>query len=120
MSIRNPIYIPLLATGPITPNRLVKAGSADQSGALAAAATDKVIGVSVATVTAASGETFDVCVGGEYEVIAGGVVTRGDFVVSDANGAGVAGVAGNATIGRALDSAVAGDIFTVQVRPVTA
>jgi hypothetical protein len=122
MSIRNPEYIPLLAGGAITPNRIVKMGTADQAGVLAAAATDlRILGISVANVTAASAETFDVCVKGEYELIAGGPITRGDPVTSDAAGAGVAaapaGGTNNGIVGYALDSAVAGDIFTVQVKP---
>lgn len=121
MSIRNPRYIPMLAGGAITPNRLVKMGSADQTVVLAAAATDKIIGVSVQNISYASGAVCDVVDGGEYEVVAGGTITRGDPITSDSAGAGVtaapAGGTNNYIIGRALDSAVAGDLFTVQVQP---
>jgi len=121
MSIRNPRYIPMIAGGSITPNRLVKMGSADQTVVLAAAATDKVVGVSVQDISYASGGVCDVVAGGEYEVVAGGPATRGDPICSDSAGAGVtaAPAAGtnNYIIGRALDSAVAGDLFTVQIAP---
>lgn len=121
MSIRNPRYLPMLAGGAITPNRIVKIGSADQTVVLAAAATDRPVGVSVQNISYASGAVCDIVDGGEYEVIAGGTVARGDPVCSDANGAGVAaapaGGTNNGVIGRALDSAVVGDLFTVQIQP---
>jgi hypothetical protein len=121
MSIRNPRYVPMLAGGAITPNRIVKIGSADQTVVLAAAATDRPVGVSVMNMSYASGAVCDVVTGGEYEVIAGATVTRGDPVCADSAGAGVtaAPAAGtnNGVIGRALDSAVVGDLFTVQIEP---
>lgn len=123
MSIRNVEYLPFLAGGAITPNRIVKIGSADQTVVLAAAAADKAVGVSVQSVSYATGDTCDVVVGGEYEVVAGASVTRGDLICSDAAGAGVpaAPAAGtnNGVIGRAMESAVTGDLFTVQVEPGT-
>jgi hypothetical protein len=121
MSIRNPRYIPMIAGGAITPNRLVKMGSADQTVVLAAAATDKVIGVSAQNVSFAAGERCDIVDSGQYEVVAGDVVTRGDPICADANGAGVTAApatgVNNYVIGTALDSAVAGDLFTVQIAP---
>lgn len=121
MSIRNPRYLPMLAGGAITPNRLVKMGSADQTVVLAAAATDRVIGVTVANVSYASGATCDIVDGGEYEVIAGGTITRGDPIAADAAGAGVTAApatgVNNFIIGFAMDSAVAGDLFTAQIAP---
>lgn len=49
------------------------------------------------------------------EVKAGGTVTAGDLVASDANAQAIAWVdaVGNNAIGRALDSAVSGDVFRV-------
>jgi len=121
MSIRNPRYVPMLAGAAITPNRLVKMGAADQTAILATGVTAALLGVSVQSVSYATGQTADIVTGGEYDVVAGGTVTRGDKITSDANGAGVtaapaAGV-NNFIVGTALDSAVSGDLFTVQIEP---
>jgi len=62
-----------------------------------------------------------VIIAGLAEVVSGGIVARGDAVCSDANGAGVkanpAAGTNNFVVGIALESAVAGDIFTVQIAP---
>lgn len=121
MSIRIPDYIPLLAGASVTPNRLVKIGAADQTVILSTAASDKSIGVSAPLITTATGAVVDVAIGGVAEVIAGGTVTRGDRITSDANGAGVtaAPAAGtnNFVVGIALESAVSGDVFSVLLVP---
>lgn len=121
MSIRNPRYVPMLAGGAITPNRLLKAGSADQTAILATGVTVSILGVSVANISYASGAVADMVNGGEYEVVAGGTVTRGDKITSDSAGAGVTAApatgVNNFIVGTALDSAVAGDLFTVQIEP---
>lgn len=121
MSIRIPEYIPLLAGASVTPNRLVKLGAADQTVILSTSASDKSIGVSSPLITAATGAVVDVAIGGVAEVIAGGTVTRGDRITSDANGAGVtaAPAAGtnNFVVGIALESAVSGDVFSVLLVP---
>lgn len=120
--IRNPVYYPFNAGGTVRPNRIVKIGAADQAVVEAAAAADLPVGVSAPTVTVGSGERVDVVMSGVHEVIAGGAVTRGTWVASDANGAAVAAspAAGvnNGVIGVALESAVAGDLFAVLVRPM--
>lgn len=119
--IRNPVYYPFLAGATVTPNRLVKIGAADQTVIMGAAAADLPVGVSAQLVTAASGERVDVVMSGVYEVIAGGSVTRGAPICSDANGAGVvsAPAAGtnNGIVGFALEAAAAGDLFAVMIAP---
>jgi hypothetical protein len=121
--IRNPVYYPFLAGASVTPNRLVKIGSADQTVILGTAATERFVGVSAQSITTASGDRVDVVTGGVYEVVAGGSVTRGNPVTSDANGAGVAAApsagTNNGIVGWALESAAAGDLFAVLIAPGT-
>jgi hypothetical protein len=119
MSIRNPVYTVFMAGAVIAPNLIVKMGAADKTVIPGAAATDQPLGISVQNITAQIGDRVDVVVGGEYEVKAGGVITRGSYITSDASGQGVvaAPAAGtnNGVIGIATEAAVAGDLFTVQI-----
>lgn len=121
--VRNPVYLPFFAGGTIAPNLLVKIGAADQTVIAAAAATDKILGVSVMNITALSGDRVDVVVNGEYEVKLGGTVARGDFITSDASGLGVAAApaagTNNGVVGMALEAGVAGDLIAVQLSPGT-
>ena len=121
--IRNPVYYPMLAGEDIAPNLIVKIGSADQTVVKAAAATDKPIGVSVQSITAASGSRADVVVGGVYEIKAGGTISRGDRITSDASGKAVAAApaagTNNGIIGFALEAAVSGDLVAVLISPQT-
>lgn len=56
--------------------------------------------------------------GSVTKVVAGGTITAGQAIVSDANGAGVnASSADNAFMGIALVSAVSGDIFAMVLQP---
>lgn len=55
--------------------------------------------------------------GGGAKLLIAGVVTRGDFVKSDANGAGLAAVAGDKYGAMAMASGVAGDVIPVEVQP---
>lgn len=88
--------------------------SAERTVVASAAATDKSIGVLQSKATAA-GQAVEVCVGGESEVIAGGSISAGDYLVPDSNGDVVAVTLGTTTvniaIGRALEDAVDNDIF---------
>lgn len=123
MSNRARTILPYTAGASVTPNRLVKIGASDKTVILAAAATDKVIGVSVPLITAATGAQADIVVAGECDVVAGGSISRGDPITSDANGAAVtaapaAGV-NNYVIGRAVEAASSGDIFAVLLQPHT-
>jgi hypothetical protein len=102
------------AGGTITANQIVKFDSADDTVVASAGATDLSIGVSKAA--AASGERVEAHLLGLVEVQAGGTITRGDYVVSDANGHAVALSAAatiKTAIGRAMQSAVDDDIFTI-------
>lgn len=104
------------AEGATPAYRLVKHGTAAGQVMLAAAATDRPIGVSH-ELDAADGERLDVNKIGIAEVEAGGVIARGDPVTSDASGKGVNAAPGvgtnNGIVGFAEDDAVAGDIFNV-------
>lgn len=123
MAIRAPEVIPFLAGGTVNAKTIVKIGAADETVIVAAAATDKVLGVACLPDggSAASGDRLDVAVGGIYEVIAGGTVARGDLLTSDASGKAVtaAPVAGtnNYVIGRALMSGVSNDVIAVLLIP---
>lgn len=108
------------ATGAIPAYSLVKFGSNDGEVVAAAAATDKIIGVST-EIAAASGERCDVQVDDIAFVLLGGSVTRGDLLTSDANGAGVtaapAAGANNRIIGIAMKSGASGDVIDVLIAP---
>lgn len=105
------------AGGAIGPNLLVKWGSADWKVVAAAAAADKLVGVTRANVTVANNDQVDVIVVGEYEIKAGGTIARGDAITSDASGQGVTGSAGNGIIGFAKQAAGIGDLFLCTVQP---
>lgn len=121
--IRNPVYYPFLAGGTIGPNLIVKIGSADQTVIVGAAATDRFVGVSAQSISAASGDRVDVVTSGTHEVKAGGTITRGAPITSDASGQGVvaAPAAGtnNGIVGWAIEAAASGDLFAVQIAPAT-
>ena len=110
MSWRNPLLDKTFtAAGTISPYRLVKFGGSDTTLLQAAAASDALIGVA-GQIGAASGEVLDITLVGIGEVEAGGSITRGNSVTSDANGKAVAASDGNVIIGKALMSASSGDI----------
>jgi hypothetical protein len=113
MSWRNPLLDKTYtAGGTINPYRFVKFGGADTTLLQAAAASDALLGVS-GQVGAASGEVLDVTLIGIGEVMAGDNITRGNMLTSDANGKAVVASDGNVIAGKALMSAVAGDIIPV-------
>src|SRR5512133_80103 len=105
------------AEGAISPCRIVKPGAADYGVLQAAAVGDKLVGITVPLVSAATGDTVDVIHDGIADLQLGGTVTRGDLLTSDATGQGVtaAPAAGtnNRVIGVALVSGVSGDIIPV-------
>jgi hypothetical protein len=100
------------AGGTVNPYRLCKFGGADTTILQAAAATDAIIGVS-GQIGAASGEVLDITLVGVGEVQAGGAITRGNQLTSDANGKAVVASDGNVIIGKALASASDGDILPI-------
>lgn len=92
--------------------------SNDESIVLAAAATDPILGV--LQNKPAAGKAALVRFLATSKVIAGGTITRGDLVTSDGNGKAVTTTTDHQVIlGRALQSAVAGDIFEVMLAPAT-
>ncbi len=111
-----------IADADIAPYLILKAGSADGYVALATASTDKFKGVSENVQTAA-GQTADVIQEGIANMVAGGTIADGDFLTADGSSRAItaapsAGV--NAQIiGKALTSAVVGDVFPVLVNLVT-
>lgn len=111
---RNPLLPKeYLAGAAITKFRFVKFDATDGSVIQAAAATDKLLGVSEHT--AASGARVRANLIGIAEIEAGGTIARGDLLTSDADGKAVAAAPGaglnNRIGGIALVSAVSGDIF---------
>lgn len=108
------------AEAAVAGRRIVKFGSADNQVLQAAAVGDLSFGVSE-QVGAAINAQCDVIVSGIAWTQAGGAITRGDFVTSDATGkalasAPAAGV-NNRVVGVALASAVLDDFFPVLVAP---
>lgn len=88
--------------------------SNDGSVVAAASATDAILGVLQNKPKAT--EPAVVRMTGTTKVIAGGTITRGNWVTSDASGHAVATTtAGNVLLGRALQSGVSGDIIEVQL-----
>lgn len=110
---RNPLLDKTFtAGGTVNPYRLCKFGGSDTAIVQAAAASDAIIGVS-GQIGAASGEVIDITLVGVGEVQAGGSITRGNQVTSDANGKAVVASDGNVIIGKAMASAADGDIFPI-------
>ncbi len=79
------------------------------------------MGISGNVAAGAAEERIDIIKEGIAEVVAGGSVTRGDPITSDAAGAGVTAAPGagtnNRIIGFAEVSAASGDIFAVLMAP---
>lgn len=100
--------------------RFVMFGATDLLAVEADGAAAAILGASE-QVDAALNDRVDVILVGTAEVVCGGVVTRGAWLTSDANGAAVAaapaaGVNANFA-GRALAAGVAGDIISVLLSP---
>lgn len=104
------------ATAAIAKGKVVKAGADDQHLAVCSAATDKAIGVVQSDATAAE-DIIEVALnGGGAKGLAGGVIAVGDLLASDGNGAMVATTSANdRVIGIAMQAAVSGDIFWLEV-----
>lgn len=104
-------------SGGVGANKIVKPGAADWEAVNSAAAADFHVGVCVQPGGAAQGERADVALQGIVEVIAGGTITRGNSVTSDASGNAVAAApstgVNNRIVGIALVSAVANDIIPI-------
>ncbi|SEK34197.1 hypothetical protein SAMN05443999_101249 [Roseovarius azorensis] len=101
------------AEAAIPGRRIVKFGAAGGI-ALAAAATDRAIGIAD-QLDATEGQMADVIMSGSAEVQLGATVAAGAPIAPDASGLGITAVAGagNVAIGYALQSGDAGDIIDV-------
>lgn len=62
---------------------------------------------------AAAGEPAQVAIAGRVKVTAGGTITAGDKVQSDASGDALLAATGDHVLGYAAESAVDGDVFAV-------
>lgn len=116
----NPILVKkFTASGAVPANRIVKHGAADNLAAVAAASTDLLLGISQNKVDAADTEPVDVILQGLAPVKAGGSISRGAKVTSDASGQAIAAApaaGSNAqVIGVAYEAASSGDIFRVLI-----
>lgn len=119
--MRNQPATPFTAGAAILPRRFVKF-SADRTVIQATAATDAIIGVSDSLGAAAAGDRVDIYQAGtQLEVVAGGNITRGAEITSDANGKAVAAApaagATCRTAGIAQASYVADDVAEYLAAP---
>lgn len=109
-----------VAEAAISPYRIVKFGTADGKALQGAAVTDALMGVSDSLGGSINGR-IDVIKSGIAFIEAGGTITRGDWLTSDANGKALSAAPGagvnNNVIGRAEVSAVLGDIFDAMIAP---
>ncbi len=115
--MRTILLMPALALAAISPYLFVKAGAADGQVAVAAAATDKLLGISN-QVGFAANDTSEYVALGEAKLKLGGTVALGDPLTSDASGQGITtSTAGNRVGAIALQAGVIGDVIAVQVIP---
>jgi hypothetical protein len=111
------------AAGTIDQYTIVKFDASDTTVVEAGAATDLLLGVAyipgVSGTQKVSGDRLEIVLSGVAEVKAGGTITRGALLTSDASGQAVAAApatgVNNQVIGRALASAVSGDVFPVLI-----
>lgn len=115
------LYKNYTAEGVIPPYRLVKFGAADGGILVAAAASDKVIGVNDRIAFAAIGDRGDIARTGIAEVEYGGTVAAGDLLMSDASGRAIVAAAAAGVnvrfIGVAEVAGVIGDIGSFMIEP---
>lgn len=105
---------PYVAEGTVGRHRITKFGTAANGAVTASAATDAFAGISTDVDVAATGR-LDVIKSGNAELTLGGSVTKGAFITSDANGAGVAAASGNRFIAIAEETGVSGDCIQVTI-----
>jgi hypothetical protein len=112
----------LIAGAAVAARRIVKFSGAANTVTQAAAATDKLIGVSDLGADVA-GETMDVILTDIALVEYGGTVAAGDLLTADASGRAVvaapASGANNRIVGVAMLSGVSGDIGSVRLSPTS-
>jgi hypothetical protein len=120
MSLKNPeLSIERVAEATITEGLILKQGTAGLQVLPAAAATDKLIGVSEHD--AATGTGARMQVGGRAKLKAGGTIAAGDLLTSNASGQAITAApatgVNNRIIGYALEAAVSGDFFSGMIFP---
>lgn len=120
--MRNPGLIKnYSAEGVIPAYRIFKFGAADGGILVAAAATDKLVGVTDRIAAAVAGDRVDGTRSGIAEVEYGGTVAAGDLLTADASGRAIAVTAGAGAnvrvIGVAEVAGVLGDIGSMLVQP---
>lgn len=104
------------AAAAIAKGKAVKVGADSEHVAVCSAATDKSFGIIQNAPTAAEDIAEVALPGGGAKGLAGGTIAVGDRLAPDSNGALVATTTENDNIvAVALDSAVAGDLFDVEV-----
>lgn len=102
-----------VASAEVNPNRFVKFGATEGSYLQAAAASDAICGASAPDRIVGIDGVGDVIHTEIGAVQAGGNITRGTLLTSDANGKAIAASSGNRIGGMALRSAVLDDVFPV-------
>jgi hypothetical protein len=107
-----------IADTDVAPYLIIKTGSVDGNAALATANTDKLKGVSE-NVQVAAGQCVDVIQDGIANVIAGGTIADGDWLTTDSSSRAITAAPAPGVnvqiVGKAMTSAVVGDVFPVFV-----
>lgn len=107
------------AEAAIAAYRIVKFGAADGGVLQAAAATDKLVGVTDRLAAAVAGDRIDVVRSGITEVEYGGTVAAGDLLTADASGRAIVATAAAGSnvrvIGVAEVAGVVGDIGSMLI-----
>lgn len=103
-------------TATIAQGSVVKGGSDNAHVAKSVLATNKHVGIAMNAVSEAEGLVEVALPGGGAKGLAGGTIAFGDLLTSDTNGALVATTTtADRVIGVAMESAVAGDLFSMHV-----
>lgn len=115
-SIKHPNILAFLADGAIAKGKAVKIGSDNKHVVVCAGATDKSIGIAWGSASAAE-DTIEVCLhGGGAKGLAQTTIAAGKLVVSHTDGAlKPIAASGDRVIGVAMEDAVAGDLFAMDV-----
>jgi hypothetical protein len=103
------------ANGAITAGQPVKAVTDDKHVTPCTAASDKVIGIAMNTTTTL-GDVVEVAInGGGAKALADGTIAMGDVLVADGTGVIVSTTTGDRIVGVAMQAAVSGDLFWMEV-----
>jgi hypothetical protein len=112
-----PKIVTFNATAAIGANKFVKYGASKDLIALCGAG-EKAIGVTMSSAAAAGDPVEVALIGGGAKVTAGGTISLGAYVKSDASGDAVAAATdGDYAIGIVTDSAVDNDVVSMIVAP---